>query len=357
MTDRKLRALGQVYLQIQRSRVGVELQMQKLEEQELIKRGFAKKKQLTEQERASHDYKKTELIITDEVMATIALRDLKASKEYKVLEEYNKNEQAEELRFLAAAEERFSDSKIWEFCEHVKGLGPVAALTFFTVLDTEAIIRVSGEGSRVITAGKVNKYLGLVPGQRLQAGKLGGFNTLMKGRTWVLSRNVIMANDSYYAEIYRIEKEFYRNRPDLIAEDGFVLRCPHDHFVATQQKEGDVFCPGCKENYDLKTKMAVISHKKKPAWKKWINAMAARWMRKILLSHATEIIAVSEGYEFSRHSNYIPPKPKLPVDQEAVLERFRQERIALLDKYVTQFTQTGNALTIRDNMLSYWTSR
>src|SRR5215216_469607 len=361
MTDRKIRTIGQVYLQCQRSRVACDLEMQKLAEQELLKRGVAVKEILTEEERAEHAYRKTKIVITDEILAQKYLKELKESKEYQVLEQHKAVLKSEESRFLAAAEEIFSDSQIWKFCENVRGLGSVAAMTFFTVLDTEAIMRQNdsrgfNDTRKVITAGKVWKYLGLAPGQRLESGKLGGFNTIMKGRTWMISRNVIMANDPYYAEIYRIEKEFYRNRPDLIAENGYVVRCPGDgHYIATQQtikgKDDEVYCPICREQVKA---VEVVSHKKKPGWKKWIDAMASRWMRKILLSHVTEIIATSEGCEFSKHANYVPPKPLLPGEQELILERFRNERLGLLDKYIRQFAETGNAQTIRENMQSYW---
>lgn len=332
--------------------------MQKLEEQELISKGLAKKIQLSEEEREKHGYKKTKLEIHNEDAAKRALQNLHDTKEYMVLSKHKAILKAEEARFLASAEEFYSDSNIWKFCEHVRGLGSVAALTFFTVLNTEEISRLSG--SRVITAGKLWKYLGLAPGQRLESGKLGGFNTIMKGRTWMVSRNVIMSNDPYYGQLYRIQKELYKNRPDIIAENGFVLVCPMGHYTATQQKEGDVYCYACKKTYDMKSKMGVVSSKKRAGWNKWVDAMASRWMRKTLLSHVTEIIATAEGYQFSKHSNYIPPKPKgadeLQTKEmiEKVLETFKQERIELLDKYMRDFSKSGNGQEVRDNMLSYW---
>ena len=256
-------------------------------------------------------------------------------------------------------------------CERVRGLGPVAAMTFFTIINTDKIV--DREHGEVVTAGKINKYLGLVPGQRLRSGEKMGFNTQMKGRAWMISRNVIMANDSYYATLYRLQKELYTNRPDLIAQNGYTVRDKQGHYIAVlelnspkakpktktkknkkaqeEKQKQTVFCHACNKEVAVVT---IEDKKKRPGWKAWIDAMASRYVRKIILSHATEIIAVAEGLKFSRHQNYIPPKPEFPSEIDDVLEEFREQRAVQLKRYREQFAATGNTEVIRNNMQSYW---
>jgi len=78
-----------------------------------------------------------------------------------------------------------------------------------------------------------------------------------------------MARDPYYTSLYKAKKEYYLNRPDLV-----------------EQKDS------------------------KKGWKGWIDNMAKRWLIKLLISHAWEIIRRSEGLPVNPHHGYIEPKPE-----------------------------------------------
>jgi len=129
----------------------------------------------------------------------------------------------------------------------------------------------------------------------------------------------------------------------LIAEHGYMVKADCNHYVATllskQSSTGEeIFCPICTETVKI---TEVVKHEKKVGWKAHIDQLALRWMLKILLSHVVEILAKEEGFKFPKDSfcgdSYIPQKPLLEVDQQEVLERFRQERLALLDKSIKKF--------------------
>jgi len=375
MTSEDLRNIGQFYLDVQQTKVACEHRMQKLLEHKLIEAGAAQlvhSSAKSSDDEPRSDFRKLKLEVLDESLAKKVTEHVKESKEFGILLQHKSRLVKQESDLLKSAEELFNDSSIWKFCERVRGLGPVAAMTFFTIINTDKIV--DREHGEVVTAGKINKYLGLVPGQRLKSGEKMGFNTQMKGRAWMISRNVIMASDPYYRTIYTLQKELYTNRPDLIAQNGYTVRDKQGHYIAAlelnttkakpktktkknkkkaqeEKEKQTVFCHACNKEVAVVT---VEDKKKRPGWKAWIDAMASRYVRKIILSHATEIIAVAEGLKFSRHQNYIPPKPEFPSEIDDVLEEFREQRAVQLKRYREQFAATGNTEVIRNNMQSYW---
>jgi len=465
MTNEEIRTLGKAYLQCQRARVGCELQMQKLMEHRLIHAGVATREIVADDDdagRAANKFKKTKIIILDEKKAEKIREQVQESREYKNLVKYKASLKREEQDFLYTATQVTADSPIWEFAKRVKGFGDVAVMTSYTIIDTERI----ADSQRVVTAGRVWKYLGLVPGQRLKSGELGGFNTTLKGRWYMIRKNLVMAKDPYYGEIYRVMKALYKQRPDLVAVNGSTVKggCEHyiavplvpkakpgepqklnpqvmskdmaklgpAHFVAKFRLEAErtkiedeigdkikafkidnkgaskkeikggvdelkaelerrveakereieanlldlfrhspkdvekaaeeikiqlgyvVHCPKCKDNVSVATIENVM---KRPGWNKWIDEMSGRWMGKLLLSHVTEIIATGEGYRFSRHADYIPPKPEDDYTAREVIERFRESRANILMRYIDDFAETGSAQSAKDNLQSWWETK
>jgi len=445
MANEELRYIGKAYLQNQRARVACELQMKKLKESRLINAGVASVEQVDEEDveaRAANKYKKTKLTILDQKKADKVIAELVERKEYQRLVKYAAALEREEKDFLYTATQVSQDSPIWDFARKVKGFGDVAVMTVYTIVDLDQIADESG----VVTAGRVWKYLGLVPGQRLKSGELGGFNTTLKGRWYMVRKNLILARDPYYTQVYKIMKNLYLNRPDLIALNGSTARADCGHYVAaleelkrepaesfelspreflikfrveaakqeieeeiktemtelrkqklakkdtaaekeklqakqdkmleekTKELETDlaevsdaeisdavneikiklgykVHCPMCKATVNVET---VENRTQRPGWKKWIDEMAGRWMGKLLLSHCVEIIATAEGYHFSKHSDYIPPKPDDEISQRDVIERFRHSRENQLMRYVEAFAKHGSIQSVKDNMQSFW---
>lgn len=187
---------------------------------------------------------------------------------YRTLLTYRSRLKNEELAMLQDAKNIIQGNDIFDYCESVKGLGTVAALTFLGYIDPAKCCR---PDSKVVSAGHMFAYLGLVPGAKLRAGKQGGFNPVLKGRFWVIGRNVIMAKDPYYTQLYKLKKEYYANRPDIAAKKD------------TER-----------------------------GWKGHVDNMAKRYMLKLIISHALEVISLSEGYDISNlhsHRGYIPPPP------------------------------------------------
>jgi hypothetical protein len=307
-----LQTLGKFYLDTQQQRIASQLRMQRLERAELVRRGVATERVIPEEERKPGG-PKTELVIKEEDKPKVEgiLKELRETRIYKILEGHVAEQKKEEKNLLGQAEDLFDDTALWRFCLGVRGLGPVAAMTFFTVINPAHII---DPRNGVGTAGKVWSYLGLRPGQQLRSGQKSNYNTQMKGRVWVISNNVILASDQYYAKgIFRIQKHYYERRPDILA-----------------QKDA------------------------RKGWKKWVNAMAVRWMRKLLIAHAAEIIIVANGGRFTKHTNYIPPKPELPEEQAEVLARFEKEREEQLQRFTLAYQQSGEIEGTRQNLNTWW---
>ena len=100
---------------------------------------------------------------------------------------------------LRDAEEMFAKSELWAWCERTRGLGPVAALTFMGYINPE----------KCATAGKFWAYCGYVPGAKMKSGERGNYNPELKGRFYVITRNVVMAQDPYYVALLNAKKQYY----------------------------------------------------------------------------------------------------------------------------------------------------
>jgi len=203
----------------------------------------------------------------------------------RILKAYHARLRSEEKELLAEAMKRIGNHPLRQWCSIVKGLGDVACLLLLGYINPE-----------VESAGKVWAFFGLFPGAKLRAGKKGKFDPMAKGRAWVIGRNVIMAKDSYYPAIYQAKKEYYlktRKMEEFLQDPA---KCP-DYEACLQARKR------VAERLGRKVKKAPC--------KGHIDNMAKRYMLKILLSHALQIIREAAGYDVSAlksHRGYIKPK-------------------------------------------------
>jgi len=219
----------------------------------------------------------------------------------RIMKAYHARLLAEEKGLLREAMKRVGDHPLREWCGIVKGLGDVACLMLLGYINPKAQ-----------SAGKVWRLFGQFPGARLQAGKRVVFDPMAKGRGWVIARNVVMAQDSYYVPIYLAKKEYYLKTRGMEAYILDPSKCPK-------------YEP-CKAMLEAKARR--LGRKPKPPpCRGHIDAMAKRFMLKFILSHALEIYRQAEGYDVNAlrsHRGYIPPKraPEERPDPE-LLDRIR----------------------------------
>lgn len=89
-----------------------------------------------------------------------------------VLEGYRSMLRREEKELLERITPLLRREPLWEWCSRVRGMGPVACLTFLSFINPY----------RATTAGKAKAYVGAVPGSRLRAGQKTIGNPEAKGR-------------------------------------------------------------------------------------------------------------------------------------------------------------------------------
>lgn len=269
------------YLDTQQLRIAVGARLRKLKEYAVIKE-YGK---LTGQEdhsltallkEAKRTERKTllsmwEKKLKEEGILEEAMRQVEGDEVYEKLEAHSARLSIEEKTLLKEAKTLYKTHELWNYCERVKGLGPVAAMTFLGYINPYV----------VKTAGQMNAYLGLIPNMKRVAGERSKFNPEIKGRfRGVIVKNVIMARDPYYSALIKAKKEYLANRPDLAAKK--------------------------------------LTEK---GWKGHINNMALRWLTQILISHAIEVIRRSENLEVYPRRNYIPVKPTDPFTTQQVLKQ------------------------------------
>jgi hypothetical protein len=164
--------------------------------------------------------------------------------------------------------ERTKDHKLWQFAEHVKGLGDVGVLTCLGYLCPYI----------ADTAGKAKAYLGLTPNQGLKKGLNHKLHYEAKGRFYgVVLHGLILAKDPFYYNYYLQKKAYYAQVP--------------------------MYAQEIKDNL-AKTKSKIskgTAH---------VDNMAKRATLSLLVSHVTQIMRENEGLDvsaFESHHNYIPP--------------------------------------------------
>ena len=297
MTNWKiLNQIARSYLDLQKTRVAMELRCQKLEEQELINNDLAKEQITIETDDDTGNEIRTRKIILakgedeeeqKEIEKQIdeTLTNFKENNEaYKLLLSHKDRLHKQEKDLLKEATGLFDATRLWQWCESVKGLGPVAGMTFVSAINPE----------KAKTVANMWSYLGLTPNQLMRKGKQSNFNPQLKGRfLGVICQNIIRANDPYYSAVYRIKKDYYRERPDLLAS-------------------------------------------KKKGFNAHTDKMSKRILAKLLVSHAFELLQRDRGVDFepiaNSHRNPIPIKPSELDDQKIVLERYTKNHAILIEK-------------------------
>ena len=206
----------------------------------------------------------------------------------------------DEKRLLKDIVTLYEDSQLWAWCQRVKGLGPMAAATFVSYINPYKMTLADGTISP--TAGKSKAYMGLVPDATLRAGKTAKFNPGARGRMYVVTTNVIRAQDEYYAGLYYQKKAYYEGIMGDYLEH--PEKCPR-YVDCIKKLQGAAVKRATRD----KTKPVNV---KKPSCKGHIDNMAKRWLSGLLVSHATEIICREEGLDtsaFKAHRGYIPVPP------------------------------------------------
>lgn len=296
MTDFKiLNNIARSYLDIQKTRVAMELRCQRLEEQELINNELAKEQIIIETDDEGKETRSRKIILTkgeteeeqkeiEEQTQTTLEKFREENESYKLLLTHNKRLHKQEIDLLKESVKIFNATKLWQWCESVRGLGPVAAMTFVGYINPDIAKTVANMWS----------YLGLTPNQLKRKGQQANFNPQLKGRfLGVICQNLIRSADPYYSAIYRIKKEYYRERPDLIS-------------------------------------------KKKKGFNAHTDRMAKRIMAKIIVSHAFELLQRDRGMIVepiaNSHRNPIPIKPADLDEQKQVLERYTKGHATIIEK-------------------------
>ena len=198
----------------------------------------------------------------------------------------------------------YKDSLLWAWCERTKGLGPMACATFVGFINPYI----------ADTAGKAKAYMGLIPDATLKAGEQSKFNPGARGRMYVVTTNIIRAQDPYYSQLYYQKKEYYSERMNAYLEDPKLCpqyeSCGKRYETAAKKRAlRDAKTKGLKLRPGDLTPEMIKPFLKKPSCKAHIDNMAKRWLSGILVSHATEIMRREEGLDisaFHAHKGYIP---------------------------------------------------
>src|SRR5687767_344673 len=306
--------LGKTYLDVQKTRVAMDLRCQQAELKELIYNGLATEMytysdvdekdeeslELTPEKRRIRIRKvevlkgknKTEQKEIDEKKKEILTTFRENNDSFKLLLSHKLRLHKQEQDLLDETVKLIAHMNLWKWCQTVRGMGEVAAMTFVSY-----VTPIKGRN-----VGQVWRYIGLTPGQRLKKGEQASFNKRIKARfLGVLVKNVIMADDPYYAEMYRIKREYYRNRPDLLNK-------------WTDGKGGQ-----------------------RSGFKGHTEKMAKRALCKLLISHAYELLSIDRNIPVdnkwnTQHRNSLPIKPSTIKSQQELLERYAKIHAAFLEK-------------------------
>ena len=316
-----MNSFARTYHDLQKTRVSSGLRMQKIIENELEANGLM---DVTLEYRPDGSIKRRMVKLKKDVdlnvveQVTKVVEDL---KEYQMIAASEVRFKKMELEMLKDAEEVYQKTELWDWCRDTKGLGPVSAMIFLGYINTE----------KATHAGKVFAYIGAMPGAKRKKGRKGNFDEEIKSKFWYTAENTIRHKDPYYYNIYSVKKEFYRNRPDLLylmahgggKNEGFAARKWWD-----QPNQDWNFLKSLdllKSGYLYKSG----DGGKMEGWDGWMNLMAVRYVMKILISHALEIMRRSDGYQVTPveqfHRNPLPIKPKDPSRIPVLLERFTRE--------------------------------
>ena len=215
-----------------------------------------------------------------------------------LLREYSKRLRGEERWILERVKEVVKDHPIWEYCTRIKGMGPVAALTFTGYINV----------FHCDTAGKAKAYLNMTPDYKRRPGQRIRGNPEASGRIWVVTRGVVMHRDPFYYPLYQEKKRYYMENSRKVWYRGEWVDWPPFKDIIENPK----LCPRYEECREMRAKKArrLGRRPKPPACRKHVDLMAKRWLAGLIISHATEILRRAEGLSvenFKKHRGYIPP--------------------------------------------------
>jgi hypothetical protein len=279
--------IGKSYLDVLQNKVSCGHRIDKLEYQELTNLGLTEITKTNDQ----GDMKEWRVKPGYENQAKKVVEDLKETRGYKIMATHKRNLEGQQKSLLKDSMELVGPTDVWQWCERVKGLGPVAAMTFLAYINPE----------KCPSAAQFYSYVGLIPKARLKKGERGHFNPEIKGRLVFCCGNTIMHTDPYYYELYKIKKDYYKERPDT-------------------------------------GKMLEDKVKGVPAK---VNARARMWLTKLIISHAIEIIRKSHGMTVPRHRYYLPPKPEDPAEQLRIIDLFKEQQAVNLQEINRRIAETG----------------
>ena len=292
---RQVNLLARSYLQLQQTRVGGDLRLLSMEDQYLKDEGLLqiteeiKIDEITGAKTISRKKKFVDESETGKLAVEKAKQEIMGSDPYRILNDHVAALNKQEDALLKDAVNLAKGSELHDLCLRVKGWGAVATLTLMGYINPVTMT----------SPAKMWSNFGLTPSSRMRKGVQANYNPKIKGRLWMITRNVIMAQDPYYTFFYYAKKEYYKKRPDLLA-----------------RKE-----------------------EKPKGWNAMINAMAYRVMMKIMLSNAWEIIYESyhgtkwsDNPDYRQHRNYIPPKPIDETLWKPIHERYAVSQNMLIEE-------------------------
>jgi hypothetical protein len=336
---RELNSLARGYIDIQKTRVGFGLRMTKLEDNHLVDLGlYVKVIEEKKNEKTGKTRRSTKIIPCAETKEALGeeefnkqveegRQEMKAHKAYGVILKHYNQLNREENEMLKECEEFFKPLPIWEYCQNVKGMKEVAAMTCCGFINP----------FKMKTVGQLWSYVGYSPHSgKLVRGEQGRSNPLAKGRFFIICRNVMMARDPYYWEIYKIKKDYYLQRPDLVHDN---LKKPvetREESQALLDEISQIREEIEKENPDMDEGRKVVLYQTamrkfmKKGFMAKIDSMSKRILTKLIMSHAFELITGRE--QTDRHRNPIPLKPDDPLRYREVHERYMLRHAMMLEK-------------------------
>jgi hypothetical protein len=306
---KELNLLARCYLDFQHARISIERRTRLMLESVWIEAGLMEEVTVSTKKnskgKTKNKYERRFIVYDDEednkaleAQAKKLESELPDNSEpYRIMLERAAALKADEKETLEACKRLMKGSALWDWIERVRGLSDVAAMTLLGYINPDRVRKVE----------QVWKYFGLYPNAKLISGQKANFNLELKGRMYLLARNIVMQKDPYYEQIYRMKKDYY-NELDEIKEQWLTK-------------------PGGKMHIDMSAKITMI---------------------KLVVSHAVEIILKSNGKEFtSEHQNnrYLPPKPENDYDVQRYLKLYQDdmtEKIERRNKRYRESKDGGN---------------
>lgn len=132
---------------------------------------------------------------------------------------------------------------------------------------------------------KLRKFAGLVPGQRLEKGRVASYATNLKGALYRLATFSLLMKKKKYFQFFEAYRE--QKRTTLQANGVRILPTPKGKFCATCEEEKQVlkarFCPDCESPLTAKTEPEGI------IWKQHFFLMCVVRVESLFLNHLWQV--------------------------------------------------------------------